>query len=377
MSVTKTSLKTSDLAQAISSIRGFVAPRSPNESYGKISIQGLGSSVNIRAANTYGVVAVVIPASGILEECFVDWKSFSAVIRRLGESTSIYRDKNNLILKSGSTRVSVPLFAIGPRHLESVDNATASAEVLPDDLTRAFRQMSWIQDPSVIRVADAIRLVTEDQLHLIGRHSTGWACAALPASGDALDALVPYEAMDAVVAAMKCAGDTVTLHCGDGWFAADSEGMACYCNLAGGKPHLLAADVAKMIEGYDAWNVSRDDMLSFLSMAEVFIVDGASGVWLVPCEDGLQASYAGDSTEAGVLTEASGRCATLVSGEASGRRAFVSHHKFAPAVKASTEVDFMLAQKHTEKSAMVMVASENYMAIISQLQEPPSAEETP
>ena len=360
-------LETAELKTHLARVKPFSS--SKNEAYACVRINiGAGSCV-LETANPFGDARSRFDASGNLEAT-VDATKFSQALNRIsGDVLSMKMDGGNLLITSGKTRLSLPVFQIRIPVEPPPANGALDCTVNREEWLDRSARCSWLNTPSETRIVQAVRAVTEaGALFVVASTNHAYACTSLEYQGADLDAILPHDSVSALNSALKnCDSDSVTFVGFDSYCAALAGNFSCNIRATHGAKPRNPSSIIPLMDTADEWQVEQQDVNGILGTIGIFLTECATGLWLIPQADGLNISFTGESD--GTLAQdqaVQGRCADFAAGVCTGNQAYMSHKFLAPMVKNATEKDFVILSG----PGRLGVSSEHYFAAASTMAEP-------
>lgn len=361
------SLNIKGLTDALATVKPW--SNSKNEDTNCVLIEIGDGICRLRSSSAIGCAKIDFAADGELS-AKVDIQKFHAVLQRLGaqDAVKLRVDAANLVVSSGRTRVSLPRYesrTFVPPMYQVQGRCTVSRD---EWLDRAGR-VAWLNLPTETQMIQAARIVVDNgKLYSIASTSHSWACAEMDFTGDVIDTAIAHDGMSALKASLrKLSSDTMTLLPQESQCTVQSGDFECTIKGTTGRLPLLMTQVRGHMQGSKDWLIEQDDILEILGTARIFLTEQATGIWLLPKEDGLHIAFTGEAD--GTLEQdlaAQGRCTSIAPGAVEGEETYMSHRMLEPMVRQADSSNF----KMSSFPGRVGVESDGYYAVSAAMAAP-------
>lgn len=362
-------LNTKNLKKALIKVGRFVSPASPLELFSKLYLDGSSGTLHLKATNGFGGVDL---NTGMACETnlnsIVEFRKFNAIASRATEEEIDVTERDNYVsIRFGGASVKLPVYSLTwPIPLPVPDEGTV---VSKDDFVRCATDIAFMGSYEEAHYAQCQRLFSEDgQLSFLGNTGHSWAGAWCPYQGAVANACVPFETMHGAVG---CFGDSVSpvtichnenvvrLSCGD---------AVITCPLVStGKMPMTRQQFSRVLATAVEWEINREELISFLELAGVFVTKEVTGIWLQPNGDTLEATFTGVSDyDQSPNFNVDGRCAAVINATCQGNPVYINQRRLKSIIAPISDETITMLVTQTG----VIVRSEGYMAGLAQLAPP-------
>ena len=305
------------IADAVSALSRFSSARSPADTYSKLRLFSSEGKLCFQARNNAGVAVVSTDLDADID-CLVDFNTFSGVINRISDGgIGLEVQGPRLRIVSEKSDVNIPIFDL---ITESIHPSFSLVTVSPAEWLECEGKMGIVGVETQIEYALGVRLYSEDGLYMLMSSNNGTCGAKMECQGDGIDACVPLESVRAVSAAIRrVGGDTLSLGYHNNWLYITSGTFQATIPTIGGRPPHKRSAWEKMRPS-TVWHVNKSELMEGLKQAELFSETGASGVDIIPTDEGLRIIRDSRNDEGTVIMESPGECEYVIPGHYKGER---------------------------------------------------------
>lgn len=305
-------------ANAVNALVRFSSSRSPAETYSKLRIYTSEGRICFQAQSNSGVAVVKTDMDGEMA-CLVDFQTFSGIINRTNDGLiTITRDDNRLHISSEKSSVKIPTFDLT---VESINAALPMVVVDSAEWLECESKMGISGLETQIEYAAGVRLYENEKLYMLMSSKQGMCGASMPCEGAGLDACVPLESVRGISAAIKKVGsDKLSLGYHHNWVFVQCGSFSAVIPVIGGKPP-HKRDMWERMRPEVKWDVSKSEIIEALRQAELFSEVGASGIDIIPADEGLRIIRDSRNDEGTFILDSAGECEYVIPGNFRGEPA--------------------------------------------------------
>jgi hypothetical protein len=360
-----------EMSKAMAIVSRFVNPRSPADYMQCVRLSPGASSMMIDAVGTHGRCSIPLAVdgggSGFIANCATLSKTVNLVS---GDDIEITVLSNKIRIRGDGPSVEIPRY----EHWVSHETPAASNRfsMLGSEFVRCLSVAETVGSESEMRYANGVRVVfSNSTVNFVSAISKCGAFAWSLGEGDSDSDIVLSRGGIGAIKKFSEGIEKLDIETSEcrAVFRSECGAMASMSlEAVGAKPPMLSV-IEKTWQSSHRWDIDRAGLLEFLRHTLVISSVDASGVWMVPKDDGVLCRYTGISDGTGsVDMSVDATCEYHVDGEkCEGEPVYVSCKLLAPALHAVGESDFKISS--IDRRAVV-VASDNSIVAVGQMAYP-------
>jgi hypothetical protein len=342
---------TKKLSDALAAVGRFMHPRSPLDLYKRVELHRVANGMTVSANTATGGCSIFIECDDGVN-AIVTHNTLSGIIRSLrSEECRMHSVDNNLEIYTDIGRVRVPDYDIQFPSVQLLEGD--EFDVSSEELRRCSRQLRPLSDSQEVRYSRSQRITCGDGLlRLTSCNSRAWGSSWTLCDGGEMDKMVPIQSMLAAVECLDGPFATLITQPGGVGIVSGNSVMLLPLDNQGAPPRSFAA-AESIWENGNEWLLSRGSIREFLAQVNVFSTVEATGMWMIPTEDGVLCRYTGrvDGTHSADMA-VDGYCDAIIEGTCSGPPVYVSSKALSGAVDAASDDGFRM--KVTDSGMFVM-----------------------
>lgn len=365
--------ETKELLRGLDTVVPFSMARSPQEATRRVALASQGGAMKMACGSANGYAEFQLASDDILS-CSVDAAKLRSVLRGADDVVHMRESGNKLVLEWGAQRVSLATYEtpLTPPHLG--DAKGQSVMVDGDKMSECIKRCSCVDGRNEAKYAQAIRIVSDmGSLNFIVNIAKAWTCSWIDGVEAEFDAMVVTSSLLGCANSLVDAGPIKLVAYERNTLLEGSQFKLILPSPAMGKPPHLRSKMERFWAEGHIWDVDREQLITFLKQAGIFVTVESTGFWVRPGEQGLSCNFMGvsDGTHAQDLG-AEGSCEVLVEGQpCEGKDTYISQRMMLPAVSASSVEGFKIIAPNEDS---IFITSEGYICGVSCMSPPRNKE---